>query len=253
MAAVHDVQMMDATAKAPDPNDYADLLQTNHTDAFAFSETEKLALQLYDQLHDLELQQSLHLAHQAAQARDFSHLSDDEVQEQLTIAQHEAMEAKTEYEMRNRITHNVLVMDPVLKAVHGGDQTGFAEKRLLPMITENDALSMVHGSQAAKLATTTRALSTAKRANIVANRKNRELAQVMLALAGEMKLQSAKDIEGPQLRNQVNAVEIELKQSRRRARTLKGIISAMIVGSGINWAADENLTELVLDDDDEDD
>jgi len=38
------------------------------------------------------------------------------------------MEAKAEYEIRNRITHNVLVMDPVLKAVHGGEHTGFAEK-----------------------------------------------------------------------------------------------------------------------------
>jgi hypothetical protein len=59
---------------------------------------------------------------------DISALSDDELREQLTIAQREAMEAKAEYELRNRITHNVLVMDPVLKAVHGGDRTGYAEK-----------------------------------------------------------------------------------------------------------------------------
>lgn len=59
---------------------------------------------------------------------DISALSDDELQEQLTIAQREAMEAKAEYELRNRITHNVLVMDPVLKAVHGGERTGYAEK-----------------------------------------------------------------------------------------------------------------------------
>ena len=59
---------------------------------------------------------------------DYSGLSDDELQEQLAIAQREAMEAKAEYEIRNRITHNVLVMDPVLKAVHGGERTGYAEK-----------------------------------------------------------------------------------------------------------------------------
>jgi hypothetical protein len=50
------------------------------------------------------------------------------VQEQLTIAQREAIDAKTEYEIRNRITHNVLLMDPVLKAVHGGARTGYTEK-----------------------------------------------------------------------------------------------------------------------------
>ena len=59
---------------------------------------------------------------------DIAALSDDALQEQLTTAQREAMEAKAEYELRNRIIHNVLVMDPVLKAVHGGEQTGFAEK-----------------------------------------------------------------------------------------------------------------------------
>lgn len=64
----------------------------------------------------------------AAHVADISTLSDDDVQEQLITAEREAMEAKAEYEMRNRITHNVLVTDPVLKAVHGGDETSFAEK-----------------------------------------------------------------------------------------------------------------------------
>jgi ribosomal protein S5 len=64
----------------------------------------------------------------AAHVIDFSELSDDEVQDQLIIAQREVMEARTEYEIRNNITHNVLVMDPVLKAVHGGERTGFSER-----------------------------------------------------------------------------------------------------------------------------
>lgn len=44
------------------------------------------------------------------------------------VAQREAMEAKAKYELRNRISYNVLVMDPVLKAVHGGENTDYAEK-----------------------------------------------------------------------------------------------------------------------------
>ncbi|EAT84652.2 hypothetical protein SNOG_08376 [Parastagonospora nodorum SN15] len=241
MATKGDVEMVDTTAKLQDPNDYADLLQTNHSDAFAFSETEKLALQLYDQLKELELELSLLQAQQ----------SDDELQAQLTMAQREAMEAKAEYELRNRISHNVLVMDPVLKAVHGGERTGFAEKRILPLIAESDAVSMVHGSLTSKLVSTQRTINTAAQANIVASRKNRELAAEMLALAEDMKAQSAKDIEDPRLRDQVSAVEKELRESRRRAKTLKGVLSAMVVGSGINWAADEGLTELVMDDEDD--
>jgi hypothetical protein len=59
---------------------------------------------------------------------EFAALSDDELQDQLTIAQREAMEAKAEYEIRNSIIHNVMVMDPILKSVHGGERTGYAEK-----------------------------------------------------------------------------------------------------------------------------
>lgn len=69
MAAQGDVDMADATTKTQDPSDYADLLQTNHSDAFAFSDTEELALQLYDQLKELELQQSLLQAQQSGTSR----------------------------------------------------------------------------------------------------------------------------------------------------------------------------------------
>lgn len=64
MALQADVVMADATAKVQDANDLADLLQTNHSDAFAFSHVEKRVLQLYDQLQELELQQSLLQAQQ---------------------------------------------------------------------------------------------------------------------------------------------------------------------------------------------
>ena len=61
--------MTDVASRTQDASDYADLLQTNHSDAFAFSEAEKLALQLYDQLKELELQQSLLQAQQSGTSR----------------------------------------------------------------------------------------------------------------------------------------------------------------------------------------
>lgn len=59
MESNKDVDMVDAGAKPLGSSGYADLLQTDHTDAFAFAETEKRALALYDQLRELELQLSL--------------------------------------------------------------------------------------------------------------------------------------------------------------------------------------------------
>ncbi|KAF9697257.1 hypothetical protein EKO04_004612 [Ascochyta lentis] len=240
MAGKGDVAMVDAADASIDAVNMDHLLQTNHSDAFAFTTSEKLALELYDQLQELELQQSLLQAQETGASYCRA----------LIVAEREAMEAKAEYEMRNRITHNVLVTDPVLKAVHGGEETSFVEKRLLPLITENDTVAMVHGRLASKLAHTTRALVAAEQANIVANQKNRGSSKTMLALAEAMKSQSTEDIEDPRLREQIESVEKELKESRRRMKTLKGIISAMIVGSGINWAADDSLTELVMDGED---
>jgi len=59
MANKGDTVMADANTKSPDSGDLGDLLQTNHSDALVFTETENLALELYDQLRELELQQSL--------------------------------------------------------------------------------------------------------------------------------------------------------------------------------------------------
>ena len=65
MATKPDTEMADATDRVQGTQDYTDLLQTNHSDAFAFSESEKLALDLYDQLRELELQRSLLQAQQS--------------------------------------------------------------------------------------------------------------------------------------------------------------------------------------------
>jgi hypothetical protein len=59
---------------------------------------------------------------------DVSNLSDDHLQDHLITAQRSAMDAQAKFEIRNRVSHSVLVMDPVLKAVHGGEDTEFAEK-----------------------------------------------------------------------------------------------------------------------------
>jgi hypothetical protein len=124
-------------------------------------------------------------------------------------------------------------------------------RRILPLITENDTLSMIHGSLTAKLASIIRTLGVTEKANLDANEANREISRTLLTLAKEMKVQSTEDINNIKLRDQVNSVEKEVKEARRRMQTLKGILSAMIVGSGINWAVDEVLCELVMDDEDE--
>lgn len=65
-------------------------------------------------------QENINLTCFEVDVSDVSTLSDDVLHEHLMDAEREAMEAKARFEIRNRISHNVLIMDPVLKAVHGG-------------------------------------------------------------------------------------------------------------------------------------
>lgn len=63
------MDMADAAIKSH-AGDISDLLETKHSDAFAFNEFEKLALELYDQLRELELQQSLLQAQESGMSCD---------------------------------------------------------------------------------------------------------------------------------------------------------------------------------------
>lgn len=111
---------------------------------------------------------------------------------------------------------------------------------------------MIHGDLASKLASTLHELSAVEKKNVVALETNKKLAQTLLPLAQEMKAQSTDDIQDPQLRAEIHAAEKEAKNARKTVRLLKGVLSGMIVGSGVNWAEDEVLRELVMDDEDDD-
>ncbi|EKG20254.1 hypothetical protein MPH_02371 [Macrophomina phaseolina MS6] len=107
-----------------------DLLNAADPDALDLSEKEKLVLQLFNQLRELELERSLLEAHQndASSASPSENLSDDEIARQLVVAEREAMEARATYLLRNKITDQVLITDPVIKAVHGGSQASYEER-----------------------------------------------------------------------------------------------------------------------------
>jgi hypothetical protein len=91
----------------------------------------------------------------AARVPEVSTLSDDDLEERLIAAEREAMTAKSEYELRNKITHNVLVTDPLLKAVHGDGRSELAEKYVVPQPDKCTSLyrldAYCHSSQKATL------------------------------------------------------------------------------------------------------
>jgi len=49
-------------------------------------------------------------------------------EEDIKTAQHELLQAKALYQVRNNIVENVLVANPILKAVHAGDNATVVEQ-----------------------------------------------------------------------------------------------------------------------------
>jgi hypothetical protein len=74
----------------------------------------------------------------------------------------------------------------------------------------------------------------------------------MLTLAEEANALRREDIDDPKVRLELDNLEAEMRISRQRFRIMKGTASATIVGSGVDWARDPKLLEVVLDDDEND-
>lgn len=81
-------------------------------------------------------------------------------------------------------------------------------------------------------------------------KKNQELASTLLSLAAESTAGERDEISNPELKRQLGALEEEIEVGKSKWIILKSVISAVIVGSGVDWARDERLRELVMDDGD---
>ncbi|KAE9965048.1 hypothetical protein BLS_006002 [Venturia inaequalis] len=233
-------------------DDLDELVKSPATDAFAFNEHEEHILELWDQEEEIRLELNL-LKAQTGRRHDvnISSLSDEEVQAEIKKAERELLEARSRYTLRNQIIQNVIITDPVLKAVHSGEGVTELEKRLLPLIVERDTLSMVHSVLSNKLQTANSRLATLEKENIQAIAENKELAREMLELANELKAEKLEEIEDARLRKQLEKLEEEVKKARIEWRTMKSLVAGIVAGSGVDWADDPKLLSLVLDEEDE--
>ena len=79
------------------------------------------------------------------------------------------------------------------------------------------------------------------------SRQNIEPASETLQLAGRTLDQKAKSVEGGPFGHEIGILEGQVKSSHQRWRVMKGAASAIVAGSGIEWARDKRLKDLVLD------
>ncbi|TVY65618.1 hypothetical protein LSUE1_G008543 [Lachnellula suecica] len=208
-----------------------------------FTEQESRILEVYDRLEELQLEIAL------LKARGV--LSQDEPmeasEEDIASAQQELLKAKAAYQVRSNIVEGVLVANPVLKAVHGGENASVVEQDLLPLIEQRDKLSIGLSDLSAKVLSTRNQLMAAETEHVIKARENAETAGRMLALAEEASTQTKEGIDDVEVREQLDALEMEVKTSRQMWRIMKGTASGTIVGSGVDWARDPKLLEIVLD------
>ncbi|ATZ55236.1 hypothetical protein BCIN_11g05140 [Botrytis cinerea B05.10] len=216
------------------------------TDIPPLSEQEKRILEVYDKLEELQVEIALLKAQGVISSEEQEEEITDEV---IQKAEKDLLESKANYSLQSKIIENVVIANPILKAVHAGSNASIMEQDLLPLIEKRDAMSETLAQISNQIQSSREELMRESNENIVTGRKNIELATEMLALAEEANSQGKENIQDPDVRAQLDELEGAMKNSRQRWRIMKNTASAVIVGSGIDWARDPKLLALVLDDD----
>jgi hypothetical protein len=117
-------------------------------------------------------------------------------------------------------------------------------------VDQRDILSIAHANLSASLEEVLNTTASTQTANIKATRKNQELTASLLALTDQLKKDDPEKIDDIKLRTELDSVQVEVKEARRRFRIMKSLVAAVVAGSGVDWANDDELRDLVLDGED---
>ncbi|KAI9798178.1 MAG: hypothetical protein M1833_004927 [Piccolia ochrophora] len=233
------------------PAGLAALASTDSSEGHLLSEREQQLLQVHDRLEEIELETALREAQCARMEGSPEIASDVGSPSKLEKAERELLEAKATHALRQKIIDSVLVTDPILKAVHSGANATVSERKLRPRIDQRDKLSMTHTNLQSELSSQTAALSAAEAQNIENMRHNADLSTTLLQLVAGTNRLTKEDVEDPATRAQLESLEDDIRLQRRRWRIMKNVVAATIAGSGVDWARDAELQNLVLDAEDD--
>ncbi|KAL3464428.1 centromere protein H (CENP-H)-domain-containing protein [Aspergillus heterothallicus] len=206
-------------------------------DTVSFSDKEATILQLYHQIQEQQLEKAL-------LEQELEPVSTDSAEE-LAAAERELLDARATYTVRKKAVGTVLITDPILKAVHLKG-TSPAERALLRLVNRRDVLSLAQENLGEAHNATQRKLSTLEVENVKLHQTNQELVRELLELTKDDE-SWREELDDPELKQQLLELEADHRKSKARWELMKSVASAIVVGSGVNWADDEDLTALVLD------
>jgi hypothetical protein len=224
------------------------LTQTPSTDAFTFSETEQTILSLWDQLQELQLERALL---QVQPDIDIPAPTTPNLKPELAAAEQALLEARTTHTLQQKTTTNVLIADPILKAVHDAATATALERRLAPLIHERDVLALTDSYLSSKLAGLQQRFVELEAEVVKLNEENRVVAATLVEITDRMKDQTVEELDDTRLTARLEELDDEIRSSRRRWRIMKSLVKGVVVGSGVEWAKRPDLLEVVLDDEDE--
>ncbi len=106
---------------------------------------------------------------------------------------------------------------------------------------------MAHTNISTRLKSSQNALTRIEADNITALAKNRGLAATLVGLTEQIHACRSSAIADSNLAQQVEKFKVKHEVAKKRWRTMKSVVAAMIAGSGVDWARDSELKALVLD------
>ncbi|KAI1736563.1 centromere protein H (CENP-H)-domain-containing protein [Xylaria scruposa] len=205
------------------------------------SDGEKRVLELHDKLQQLQLEIALLNAQN-------NYVPDTTSGRTIEEAQKELLDSRARYTLRNEVVASVVSANPILQAVHNGTKASPIERDLLPLLTDRDAVSSTLASRSTEYHSLLSDLTDVESRSLRLSRENVALAERLLHLAKQTDQGKAGLLTSDSNHAaEIAELEAELKGSRRRWRVLKGTASAIVAGSGVDWARDAELRDIVLD------
>ncbi|KAH7170793.1 centromere protein H (CENP-H)-domain-containing protein [Dactylonectria macrodidyma] len=207
------------------------------------SEDEEKVLALYDQLQELRLEIAIINGQRSQQPDRPSNYTPEDIRKTQT----DLLESRAKYVLRNDVIEGVMMVNPILKAVHNGTDASSVDRDLLPYVERRDDATISVAKQATESDQQLTKLSAVQSETLRVSRQNVELTAELLKLAEEVKRKKTGRTDDPKAKQEQEALQVKVKESKQRWRVMKGVASGIVVGSGVAWAQDDELRETVLD------
>lgn len=117
-------------------------------------------------------------------------------------------------------------------------------------MNRRDVLGIAQTNLSARLNSSLKAMTTAEAESIGALEKNRKLTKSLLEVISRLKLQREAALHEVDSRVWLNKLKDEAQTAERRWKIMKSFVSAVIVGSGVDWARNEELRHAVVHEED---